>query len=301
MTSLESGFNGHKRALHFNHAPRRVVSLVPSLTESLFDLGLGEAVVGLTDYCSEPAEGVANLPRLGGPKNPRLNEIIALRPDLVLANWEENTRQTVEALEAAGIPVWVTFPQSARETLAVLYALASLFRSATAALKVKTLEATLEWALSATASHEGVPYFCPIWQDTTQGGKFWWMTFNRHTYCHDVLAICGGVNIFAERERRYPLAADLGLAPPRPAAGRDVRYPRVTLEEIVAGQPQVIILPDEPYPYSAEHSEQMHHLLAETPAVRHGRVYCVTGSLITWAGTRLARALRELPPLFQPA
>ena len=122
---LEEG-NGHKKALHFSSPPRRVVSLVPSLTESLFDLGFGDAVVGITDYCVHPAEKLEDIPRIGGPKNPRVEDIIRLHPDLVLANWEENTRQTVEALEQAGIPVWVTFPKSVRQSLDVLWALASI-------------------------------------------------------------------------------------------------------------------------------------------------------------------------------
>ena len=99
------------RPLQFDHAPRRVVSLVPSLTESLFELGVGDTVVGVTDYCIHPAERLAGLPRLGGPKNPDIAAIAALQPDLVLANWEENTRQAVEALER-GVPVWVTLPLS---------------------------------------------------------------------------------------------------------------------------------------------------------------------------------------------
>ena len=107
---VEDG-NGRKTALTFHHPPRRVVSLVPSMTESMFELGFGETVVGITDYCTRPAAALADLPRLGGPKNPRLSEIIALKPELVLANWEENTRQSVEALEDAGVFVWVTFPK----------------------------------------------------------------------------------------------------------------------------------------------------------------------------------------------
>ncbi|MDI6693855.1 MAG: helical backbone metal receptor [Anaerolineales bacterium] len=296
---MENDSNGHKRALHFDRPPQRVVSLVPSLTESLFDLGVGEALVGVTDYCIHPAEKLAHLPRLGGTKNPRVAEIIALQPDLVLANWEENTRRTVEELEAAGAPVWVTLPLTVRETLEMLHTLAALFRSTTADLRVQMLDLTLDWAISAAQGSRGMRYFCPIWQDTTQSGQLWWMTFNQQTYCHDLLEISGGVNVFAERQRRYPLAADLGLAPAQPAPGRDLRYPRVTLDEILSAQPEVILLPDEPYPFTQQDVEQMARLFDATPAARENRIHLVEGSLITWAGTRLARALRELPTLLE--
>ena len=104
--------NGRDKALHFHHPPKRVVSLVPSMTESLFDLGLGDVVVGITDYCIYPAELLKNLPRVGGTKDVSEDEILDLKPDFVIANQEENSRQLVEKLEAAGIRVWVTFPKS---------------------------------------------------------------------------------------------------------------------------------------------------------------------------------------------
>lgn len=285
--------------LNFNHAPQRVVSLVPSLTESLFDLGAGAAVVGITDYCLHPAGQLAGLPRLGGTKNPRLDDILALRPDLVLANWEENTRPVVEALQAAGVPVWVTLPLTARETVDMLHTLAALFRSPAAEMRVKTLDLTLDWAVSA-APEQRLRYFCPIWQEKA-GGSPWWMTFDRRTYCHDVLEVCGGENVFAARERRYPLAADLGQAEAEAAPGRDTRYPRVTLDEIIAAQPEIVLLPDEPYAFTDEDAAQIWRLLDTTPAGKSGSIRRVDGTLITWAGTRLAKALNELPALFQAA
>jgi ABC-type Fe3+-hydroxamate transport system substrate-binding protein len=276
-----------------------VVSLVPSMTESLFELGLGGALVGLTDYCVHPAEAVAGLPRLGGPKNPRLEEILALKPDLVLANWEENTRPTVEALEAAGTAVWVTFPRTVLESLDVLWKLVELFHSHEAGLRLRTLELTLDWAISSVDERRTVRYFCPIWQERPQGGPPWWMTFNRRTYPSDLLLLIGGENVFAERERRYPLAADLGQEAAQDPGERDTRYPRVTVEEIVAAQPEVIILPDEPFAFSENDARQVGELLAETPAARKGCIYTIDGSLITWHGTRLARALRELPAVLE--
>ncbi len=277
--------------------PRRVVSLVPSLTESLFDLGFGDTVVGITDYCVHPADKLGGLPRLGGPKNPRVADILALQPNLVLANQEENTPRTVEALREAGAPVWVTFPKTVAEAMDVLWALSRLYKRGTAVARLEVLERVLDIAEEAGASRPPASVFCPIWQGETADGRLWWMTFNRETYPHDVLALLGARNVFAERERRYPLEADLGTAEPLPAGGRDTRYPRVTVEEVRAARPEVILLPSEPYAFGARERERLLSLLPDAPAVRQGRVHLVDGSLLTWHGTRLGRALQELPPL----
>src|SRR6266849_1180955 len=95
-----------------DYVPQRVVSLVPSVTESLFDLNIGTRVVGVTDYCTRPADAVSKLPRLGGTKNPNIEAIVALHPDLVIMNQEENRQEDAEALQAAGVPVWVTHPNT---------------------------------------------------------------------------------------------------------------------------------------------------------------------------------------------
>jgi iron complex transport system substrate-binding protein len=298
MTPSKLHGNGHKRALHFDAPPKRVVSLVPSMTESLFDLGLGESLVGITDYCIRPAEALTGLPRLGGPKNPCLEEIVALKPDLVLANQEENTRQAVEAMEAAGLRVWVTFPQTVRQSVDVLWILVGIYGSRLAAVRLETLEITLDWAVSAAESQPKLRYFCPIWEDQTVAGEAWWMTFNNQTYAHDLLRLAGGENIFAERERRYPLDADLGKEPPQKAGEHDTRYPRVILEEIRSANPEVILLPNEPFPYTEKHLQAFKILLAGTPAVDNERLHLADGSLITWHGTRLGSALRELPAYF---
>ncbi len=288
--------NGHRQAIHFRQAPRRVVSLVPSLTESLCDLGFGAALVGVTDYCVHPAEALRDLPRVGGTKNPRVDDILALRPDLVIANQEENPPAVVEALEAAGVPVWVTFPRSVREALDVLWALVKLFRRPEAGRRLEILERSLDWARAA-APFPPRRLFCPIWFERTADGTPWWMTFNRHTYAHDLLETLGGRNVFAERERRYPLEADLGRAEPQDAGERDTRYPRVTADEIRAADPEVILLPDEPFAFDEEHRAFLMHTLADVTAVRRAQVHLVDGSLVTWHGTRLGRAIQVLAPL----
>jgi ABC-type Fe3+-hydroxamate transport system substrate-binding protein len=263
----------------------------------MFDLGFGEALVGITDYCIHPKGKVEGLPRLGGPKNPRVEEIIALEPELVLANWEENTRRSVETLEAAGVRVWVTFPKTVRQALDLLWILADLFHSGLAAARIESLEIGLEWAQKAAQQRPPVRYFCPIWHDKTSTGQPWWMTFNQQTYPHDLLHALGGENVFATRQRRYPLEADLGMAEPKKAKERDTRYPRLGPDEIRQAAPELILLPDEPYGFSEGHKEALQTWLVDTPAVQAGQVCLLDGSLITWHGTRLSKALQVLPEM----
>jgi iron complex transport system substrate-binding protein len=289
--------NGHRSAIHFQQPPRRVVSLVPSLTESMFDLGLGDFLVGITDYCIYPAEGVAKLPRLGGPKTASLEAILALQPDLVMANQEENPQELIESLEAAGVKVWVTFPKTLRQALDVLWTIVGLYQSRGAAIRLETLELTLDWAEEAAKERPTWRYFCPIWQNLSEELPNWWMTFNQDTYIYDLLRLLGGENVFAGRKRLYPFEADLGLAPAEPPGERDTRYPRVILSEIIRADPAVLLLPDEPFAFDPGERGRLESLLGETQAVKSGRVFDLEGSLLTWHGTRLARALRDLPGL----
>ncbi|MBI3362552.1 MAG: ABC transporter substrate-binding protein [Chloroflexi bacterium] len=289
--------------------PLRVVSLVPSVTESLFDLGLGGRLIAVTDFCVHPAEGVLGIPKIGGTKNPRCDEITALHPDLVIANQEENRPQDVAKLQEAGLAVWVTFPRTVRGAIDVLWEMTRLFHvPSTMGQRIMTLEHALDWTRAVEAEREPAPFFCPIWREphASQDDARWWMTFNSETYIHDLLTVCGGRNIFADRERRYPLSADLrregGGGKLEKSAGdeRDTRYPRVTLVEIVAGQPEVILLPSEPYSFDEADREELMQL-TDLPAARNGRVHLVDGSWLTWPGTRVARALQEMPPLFAVA
>jgi iron complex transport system substrate-binding protein len=278
--------------------PRRVVSLVPSMTESLFDLGLGSVVVGITDYCIHPAQKLVGLKRVGGPKTARIDQILELHPDLVIVSKDENDRSLVEELQRQGIPVWVTFPCRVTDAIQDLWNLAEIFRSEAALVRLRLLETAVEFARLANSDVEPVSYFCPIWQENSPELGPWWMTFNRNTYIHDLLELMGGRNIFAERERRQPLAADLGQQPPVQKPGSDLRYPRVTLAEIIEAQPQVILLPSEPFPYSESDIMDFKVTFGDTPAAQNNRIIRVDGGYITWPGTRLGKAVSELGDLF---
>ena len=295
-----NGGNGHSAILSFARAPQRVVSLVPSMTESVFDLGAGDTLVGVTEFCRPPDHAVGRLAVVGGTRSVDVQAVIALKPEVVLANQEENTRQAVEALEAAGLKVWVTFPRSVDEAIQVLWALVRLFRLPHGGAIVQTLERTASWTAGAAAT-TAVPVFVPIWEGEEPSHGAWWMTVNRQTYVHDVLAVCGAVNVFGDRDRRYPQAADLGQAAEELAPGRDTRYPRVTREEVLERSPDLILLPSEPFAFAQEDAQRFAETFRGTPAADLGRIRAVDGSLLTWHGTRLSRALVELPSLIRQA
>lgn len=279
---------------------KRVISLVPSLTETLFDLNLGHKLVGRTDYCIYPADKVEKIPTFGGTKNPDIAGIIAQKPDLVLMNREENRLEDARALQSAGIPVWATFPQNVLGAFNLMWNIMDVFQETSMVARVRLIEYSYDWvsAISQVKDDAGevCKVFVPIWKDP-------WMTFNADTYTHDLLRVCGGTNVFANRQRQYPLKADLGQSEPYATddprlEGRDVRYPRITLDEVVAMQPDVILLPSEPYHFTE--ADIAIFATLDIPAAKNNRIYLIDGSYLTWHGTRIAYALNELPPLFFP-
>ena len=276
--------------------PRRIVSLVPSITEILFDFGFGAQVAALTDYCTEPAAGVAGKTTVGGTKNPDVAAIIDLQPHLILAVAEENRRVDVDRLAAAGLPVYVFEPRSVREGIDLLWRVAELLDCRQeVADRVEAIEGDLADTRAVAASQPPVRVFCPIWKDP-------YMTINHDTYIHAVMAACGGDNVFADRRRRFPLAADLGRQPEaddQRGEGRDRRYPRVTLEEMAAHRPEVILLPDEPYPFSEVDLADFAPFAA-VPAVRDARVHLIDGKIVSWYGPRIGQSLRALSRLLHP-
>jgi ABC-type Fe3+-hydroxamate transport system substrate-binding protein len=282
------------RVLDFVAPPKRVVSLVPSDTLSVAALGCAGALVGRTDYCELPADVVAGLPSVGGTKNPRVDDVCALEPDLVLANQEENTRGDLEALAARGVRVYIAFPRRVADGLAHLARLARVFDVAGDAGARDLLGRgyhALHDAEAARAARAPLRTFCPIWMKPL-------MTIHGDTFISDMLDLCGAQNVFADRERRYPLAADLGKAPPLPPEkieGRDVRYPRVTMEEVVARAPELVLLPDEPHPFSEEDAEVFRAL--DVPAAKRGAVVRTGGKDLCWYGARSVEGLPRLREL----
>jgi ABC-type Fe3+-hydroxamate transport system substrate-binding protein len=288
-----------KRVLTFGAAPKRVVSLVPSDTYSVAALGCAGALVGRTDYCELPADVVAKLPSIGGTKNPKVDAICDLSPDLVIANQEENTKSDLEALAARGVKVYVCFPKRAADGIAHLARLARVFRvEGDPAVRdlLRRGYAVIREAEEARARLVPLRTFCPIWMDPL-------MTMNGDTFISDMLDLAGAQNVFVDRQRRYPLAADLGkMKPlsPEKVAGRDTRYPRVTLEEVVLRAPELVILPDEPHPFSEADADVFR--ATKIPAASRGAVLRTGGKDLCWYGARTIEGLprvRELVDRFR--
>jgi len=230
--------------------PRRIVSLVPSLTEALA-VTVPDRLVGATDWCTHPVG--LDVPRVRGTKNPDRAAVAALAPDLVVANREENRQLDVERLRAAGIPVWVTVIESLDQ------AFGSLRRLIDAVLEV----AEPGWLTAAVAAWaQPVPQpprrvAVPIWRDP-------WMAVGSRTFTGDLLARLGLVNV-------------LGDAPDR--------YPRVELDALAAARPELIVLPDEPYLFTADDGPEAF------PGIP---VALVSGRALTWYGPSLTTARAEL-------
>jgi ABC-type Fe3+-hydroxamate transport system substrate-binding protein len=231
---------------------RRVVSLVPSLTEAIAETA-PELLVGATDWCTHPAG--LDVVRVRGTKNPDLDAVIALEPDLVVANFEENRPADLDLLRAAGIPVLVTVIRTLPEALSGLAEM----------LAACGLDEP-SWLASARASWSDVladppaperTAVIPIWRRP-------WMVLGRETFAGDVLARLGVANLYA---------------------GDAERYPKVTAEEILGRRPDLLVLPDEPYAFSA----------TDGPEAFPGlRAALVSGRHLEWYGPSLTEARRVL-------
>ena len=202
------------RAFDFREPPNRVVSLVPSVTETLFDLGVGDAVVGITDFCIFPPD--LPLPRLGGTKNPRVDEIRALAPDLVHMNLEENLRRHADAIETFA-PVFVSEPKSVDDVATLIVELGALHgRRERAHELVDRMDEE-----RASLPKRAFAFACPIWKNP-------WMWCGGDTYVSRLVESAGGSNVLGDR----------------------LRYPHVELQDVLALRPDVVFLPDEPFVFT---------------------------------------------------
>jgi ABC-type Fe3+-hydroxamate transport system substrate-binding protein len=246
--------------------PARIVSLVPSLTETLFALGFNSEVVGITKFCVEPVEAVASITKVGGTKNPDIRAILKLEPELVIANAEENRREDIERIRAGGIPVFTTYPKTvpgAVESILRLGRVLGREAGAAALAKEVTLAVSGIEAALGVWSKLRLRVFCPIWKKP-------WMSFNADTYAHDVLRMLGYNNVYA-------------------SAGE--RYPTVTLEEAIERRPDIVILPDEPYAFDESDVVELKSLL---PAALGRRVLIVSGRDLHWYGVHMVNGLKSL-------
>jgi len=235
----------------------RVVSLVPSLTEWLVVTGVGERLVGVTDWCVEPAGALDGLVRVRGTKNPDLAAVRGLAPDLVVANAEENRRLDVQRLEAGGLAVFVTMPTTVAGAVAELRDLAAAVGDL---LGAAALDADLVAAVGDAYRRppaRRVRYACPVWRDP-------WMWLGRRTYAADLLGLAGGEPVLDDPTGRYP---------------------RLDPEELAARDPEVVLLPSEPYEFTRADAGEV------AAAFAGARVELADGRALTWYGPRIPAAL----------
>ena len=247
------------------------------------------------------------MPSVGGTKNPRVSKTSwPWRRTLVLANQEENTRGDLEALAQRGARVYVALPASrVADGLGHLAKLARILgaeRDAPVRELLKRGYDAYRRAEERRARSIPTKVFCPIWMDPL-------MTIHGETFISDMLDLCGAHNVFADRPRRYPLAADLGRAKPlspEQVAGRDTRYSRVTMDEVVARVPELVLLPDEPHPFSEADAAVFRALRdpGRSPRCRGTRCAVhlrIGGKDLCWYGARSIDALDRLAGLIANA
>ncbi len=245
----------------------RLISLCPSITKLVFDLGAGPELVGVTKYCIEPRDGVASLEKVGGTKDPHVQRIRELRPDLVLFNQEENRREDFEALSAAGIPCHSTYPLDVTGAIAALAAIATAIgREAAARPLVAAIESARAQAKAGRADREGLRWAYLIWRKP-------WMAIGAGTYVDGLISEVGGRNVFA----------DLGA------------YPRIEAAQLATVDPHLVILSSEPFPFKEKHRQE----LAAQTGLPLERFVLASGEALSWhcshtaTGLTLARTLLD--------
>ena len=243
--------------------PARIVSLVPSITETLIDLGVGERLVGITNYCVHPRPVVDGIAKVGGTKGISFEKIGALAPDLILANKEENRKQHIDRLRKT-YPVFVTYPRTVEGAIRMVIDLGRLIGCEERAAEIASeCSQLLE---DAPPSVVGPPLrtACMIWRDP-------WMAAGSDNYMSELLATVGLVNVFDTA---------------------DGRYPETTLDAVIERAGEVVLLPDEPFEFGAADRAEIESYLAEKK--HDARVLLVDGSYLTWFGSRTARGLGYL-------
>jgi ABC-type Fe3+-hydroxamate transport system substrate-binding protein len=233
--------------------PCRIISLVPSQTELLFDLGLDDEVVGITKFCIHPKKWFTEKCRIGGTKDLRIKKIIALDPDLIIANKEENVKEQVDAL-AIHLPVFVSDVNNYVEALQMIKTVGRLTE--------KTIEAdyivdAIETGFTLSASFENltIPAAYFIWKDP-------WMAAGGDTFISSMMQKAGFENVFKEI----------------------TRYPFFDPENFPVTIPEVIFLSSEPYPFKEKHKQHLQKIFPRS------KIILVDGEIFSWYGSRLMKA-----------
>lgn len=250
------------RPIVLNDYPQKIVSLVPSQTELLYDLGLDKEVCGITKFCIHPQQWYRTKQRVGGTKNLYLQAIHALEPDLIIANKEENTQEQIEEL-AASFPVWISDVSNLDQALEMIREVGVICNRQVAAQelaeRIRTEFQKLQDLNSALdLNRPSAAYF--IWKDP-------YLLAGGDTFIHDLLERSGCQNVAAHLSR----------------------YPELNPAEIANLKADVFLLSSEPYPFSEKHQAELKNYFPETPSL------LVNGEYYSWYGSRLLRT----PEYFQ--
>jgi len=244
------------RTISLPSLPRRIISLVPSQTELLYTLGLEEEVAGITKFCVHPTAWFRNKPRVGGTKDIHYEAVRALRPDLILANKEENDREQIEEL-ARHYPLWISDISTLDDALRMIGSVGALTGKQQQAA---ALSEEIDRRFVAIGKPGPVPTTAPrtayfIWRKP-------WMAAGGDTFISDMMERCGLTNLFRT----------------------STRYPAVELHELAAAGCEVLLLSSEPFPFKERHIAE----IRETLPGAH--IELVDGELFSWYGSRLLEA-----------
>jgi ABC-type Fe3+-hydroxamate transport system substrate-binding protein len=231
--------------------PTRIVSIVPSQTELLYDLGLQDEVVGITKFCVHPQQWFSTKTRVGGTKTLDTEKIKQLRPDLTIANKEENVKDQIELLGTIA-PTWVSDINNLDDALAMITSIGAVTGKTSEAKNI-TDRIAASFQEIVTTAKRGTAYL--IWKDP-------YMTVGGDTFIHDMLQHCGLVNIFAQKQR----------------------YPAIILEELIDAGCELVLLSSEPYPFREKHIAEISAVLPDA------KILLVDGEMFSWYGSRLQHA-----------
>jgi ABC-type Fe3+-hydroxamate transport system substrate-binding protein len=238
--------------IHVPKPPQRIVSLVPSQTELLFHLGLGDRVVGVTRFCVHPLPECKSKQRVGGTKTVDMAKIASLQPDLIIANKEENDRQQIEALQQQ-YPVWTSDIETLEDALAMIAAIGQMTGKEQEAERLNTAVSTAFEPLKIKAPGIRAAYMICYKP---------WMAVGSGTFIHEMLRLAGFINVLESK----------------------TRYPVLTLEELAAAAPQAVLLSSEPFPFKQRHIDEVKKLCPMAD------LRLVNGEMFSWYGSRLLLA-----------
>lgn len=247
------------REIEVRDNPQRIVSVVPSQTELLADLGLNDEVAGITKFCVHPEAWFRSKTRVGGTKQLNIDKIRELKPDLIIANKEENEKEQIEEL-AKEFPVWISDIQTIPQALQMIQVIGQLVNRTQQANEMVEQMVQSFNNMQRAAQPKRVAYF--IWYKP-------WMSVGSDTFISNMIQTIGWQNVLADK----------------------TRYPEMTLEELVAYNPELVLLSSEPYPFKEKHIAEIKEVLP------HAEVKLVDGEMFSWYGSRMLKAVEYMQEL----